>query len=88
MSPCRCIDNHDEETCDEPVVLCQNELDVGIYVMSGVELTENDTHDNSDVTLPCKARKQRRRSSVVAKINKAIHRQKGGDEHKLLLLTD
>ena len=77
MSPCRCIDKPDDETGDEPVVSCQNELDVRLDAMRGVELAENETHDNCEVTLPCKARKQRRRSSVVAKMNKAIHRRKG-----------
>ena len=65
MSPRRCLDIPDDETGDEPAVSCQNELYVRLDAMSGVELVENDTHDNGDVAPPYNARKRRRRSSSL-----------------------
>ena len=66
------------ETESEITTSCQNELDEGLDEMTCTEIPVSGTRQNGDGTSSRHARKQRRRPSVVAKMNKAIHRRTRG----------
>ena len=68
----------DIETESELTASCQNELDAGLDEMACTEIPVSGTRKNGDGTSSRHARRQRRRPSVVAKMNKAIHRRARG----------